>query len=341
LFIRRQEDSLGQSGFGRFFVAFAHKSFGQVNDPAQGSASLPVSLSIIVPTFRRESYLPPLLSAVAAQIATIPDPVELLLIDNSPEASARIVENSAPDFVRYVHEPQTGVARARNRGVDEAQGTHIIFLDDDETPAPDWLAAFAAAARQGAQAAFGAVEPSFETDPPADLHGPLDRVFSRRLPAPAGAQVQHLRAYLGSGNSMFAKATLALVDPPFDTAFDQGGEDVWLFRHLAEDHHVPMLWCPDALVHEIVPARRATRAFLRARRFSDGQLRCLVESGHGGLRGAARVALWMAVGAAQVLGHGLLALLTRPFSRARSTRAALAAWGGAGKLLWWRRKIVR
>jgi hypothetical protein len=82
-------------------------------------------------------------------------------------------------------------------------------------------------------------------------------------------------------------------------------------------------------------------AFLRARRFSDGQLRCLVESDAGGLRGAVRVALWMGVGAAQLGLFGLAALVTRPVSEARFVRFQLAAVGGAGKLLWWRRKVMK
>ena len=322
-------------------MTFAQDTFSPGNDVHPSAALLQVSLTIIVPTFRREAYLPPLFAAVAKELASIPEAVDLVLVDNSPEASAKATASTAPDFVRYVHEPRTGVAQARNRGVAEAQGSHVIFLDDDETPATGWLAAFAAAARQGAKAAFGSVEPVFEADPPAPLRAPLERVFSRRLSAPAGSEVQHLRAYLGSGNSLFARETLALVDPPFDPAFDQGGEDVWLFRHLVEDHQIPMLWCPAALVHEIVPRHRASLAFLRARRFSDGQLRCLVESGQGGLRGAGRVALWMAVGAAQVLLLGLAALVTRPFSPTRSARFQLAAYGGAGKLFWWRRRLSR
>lgn len=293
-------------------------------------------LSIVVPTFRREAYLPPLLAAVAHQVAALADPVELVLVDNSPEASAQGLP--APGFVRYVHEPRTGVAHARNRGVAEARGTHVIFLDDDELPAPGWLAAFAAAAHQGTRAAFGAVEPQFESEPPPSLRAPLDRIFSRRLPAAPGAEIQHLRAYLGSGNSVFARATLALVDPPFDTSFNAGGEDVWLFRQLDDRHNVPMIWCPGALVHEIVPPRRATMAFLRQRRFSDGQLRCLVESDAGGVKGAGRVLLWMAVGAAQLGLFGLAAILTRPLSESRSVRFQLAAVGGLGKLMWWRRR---
>ncbi len=318
-------------------MALAHESIGFSPD----RPDVALMLSIIVPTFRRESYLYPLFAAVAAQIATVADPVELVLVDNSPDASAKATAASAPAFVRYIHEPRTGVAEARNRGVTEAKGTHVIFLDDDERPAPGWLAAFAAAARRGDRAAFGSVEPQFEVEPPPALRGPLDRIFSRRLPAPSGADVQAMRAYLGSGNSMFARATLALVNPPFDTSFNAGGEDVWLFRRLVDQHQIPMIWCPEALVHEIVPQRRATMGFLRQRRFSDGQLRCLVESDAGGLRAAARVTLWMAVGAAQLGVFGLAALATRPFSAPLSTKFQLAAVGGAGKLLWWQRKTQR
>ncbi len=298
-------------------------------------------LSIVVPTFRREAYLGPLFTLLAAELAGVAAPVELVLVDNSPEASAQTTAANAPGFVRYVHEPRTGVAKARNRGVAEARGSHVIFLDDDETPAPGWLAAFAAAAARGDRAAFGAIEPAFEEEPPEALRGPLARVFSRHLPAVSGADVAHLRAYLGSGNSMFQREVLALECPPFDPAFDGGGEDVWLFRKLVERHGVALIWCPEALVREIVPRRRATMAFLRARRFSDGQLRCLVESGAGGLRGAVRVAVWMAVGGVQVLLYGGAALVTRSFSRSVSTRFQLAAVGGAGKLLWWRRQLQR
>lgn len=296
------------------------------------------ALSIVVPTFRRADLLPPLFQAVALQIASLPLQIELVLVDNSPEASAHGVARTAPPFVRYVHEPLTGVAQARNRGVAEARGAHVIFLDDDELPAPGWLAAFADAAAHGDRAVFGAVEPLFQQDPPPALRAPLDRIFSRRLSAPAGSDVQHLRAYLGSGNSMFSRATLALVEPPFDTSFNAGGEDVWLFRRLVDQHGVPLIWRPDALVQEIVPPRRATMDFLRARRFSDGQLRCLVESDAGGLKAMGRVALWMAVGAAQIALFSLAALATLPLSKARSVRFQLAAVGGLGKLLWWRRK---
>ncbi|MES2541481.1 MAG: glycosyltransferase family 2 protein, partial [Pseudomonadota bacterium] len=109
-------------------MTFADEAFRTA--PEQPDLAPAPSLSIVVPTFRREEFLPPLFQAVATQIGTVAVPVELVLVDNSPEGSARAIP--APDFVRYVHEPRTGVAQARNRGVAEARGGYVIFLDDDE-----------------------------------------------------------------------------------------------------------------------------------------------------------------------------------------------------------------
>ena len=40
--------------------------------------------------------------------------------------------------VRYIPEPRRGYGYARNRGLAEARGEFIYFLDDDCVPAPDW-----------------------------------------------------------------------------------------------------------------------------------------------------------------------------------------------------------
>ena len=229
-------------------------------------------LSIVIPTFRREAYLPPLFASLAAQIASCGVDAEVIVVDNSPDASARVVAARGTDrldALRYVHEPRPGVAQARNRGVAEAAGSHVVFLDDDEVPGHGWLATYARMAATGAAACFGAIDAQFDSPPPAALRQPLERVFSRHLAAPPSADVTGLRAYLGSGNSMFRRDVLAQISPPFDTAFNGGGEDVWLLRKLVDDRGVVLIWCPQALVAERVPADRATMAFLRRRRFSD------------------------------------------------------------------------
>lgn len=295
-------------------------------------AAASVTLSVVIPTFRRPAYLPDLFAALATETRGLP--AEVVLVDNDPQASARAF--ALPPFARYVHEPEPGVANARNRGVAEARGTHIVFLDDDELPVSGWLRAFAACAATGEQAAFGPIDAVFDEPPPPDLRAPLERVFSRAIASVDGGDISASRAYLGSGNSMFSREVLLRLGPPFDPAFNGGGEDVWLLRQLVDDHGIRLVWCAGARVRERVPASRSTTAFLHNRRYRDGQLRCIVETGVGGWRSAARVGFWMAAGAAQMLVGATCAVLTRPASASRSLRWQLMAVGGAGKVLWWR-----
>jgi GT2 family glycosyltransferase len=65
---------------------------------------------------------------------------EILVIDNGPDSQT---ERTVSSFegrlpVRYVAEGKRGYGRARNRGLTEAQGDFIYFLDDDCVPQPDW-----------------------------------------------------------------------------------------------------------------------------------------------------------------------------------------------------------
>ena len=294
---------------------------------------MPAAISVVIPTYRRPEMLARVLAALAPQAAA--EGAEVLVTDNCPDRSAEAVARAAG--ARWTHEPVPGVSNARNRGVAEASGDWIAFLDDDETPRPGWLAALRRHAEAGAEACFGRVEPAFETPPPAELAGLLDGIFSRRLDAPVGADVSDRRAWLGAGNSLFRRGRCFPDEAPFDPRFNAGGgEDIWLLRRLVEERGVRLIWAGDAVVDEHVPAARMTAAYVRARKFNSGRLRCVVESGARGPAAAARVALWMGVGLAQAGLHGAawaaLSAAGAPRARAEAARAA----GGLGKLLWWR-----
>lgn len=295
-----------------------------------------ILLSVIIPTFRREHLLRELLVEIARQTRDVPEDVgcEVLVIDNTPEASAQGVAGQAG--VRFVHEPRTGVAHVRNSGVAAASGTHIVFIDDDELPEPGWLAVFAAMARAGHRAVFGPVLPRYEAEPPPALRALLDQLFLRDLGRAEAADVSDLRAYLGSGNSMFARSVLAALPEVFDPRFNAGGEDVLLLRRLVEDLRVPLVWAPGARVVEIVPASRLTAAFIGQRLYRNGQLRCRVDAEAGFPAGSLRVLFWMGAGAAQALGYSLLSLIWCGPAPDRALRSALRARSGWGKLLWWR-----
>ena len=65
-------------------------------------------------------------------------PYEVLIIDNSNgDEETRTL---ADEFgFRYLIEAAPGLSRARNRGLAEAQGEIVAFLDDDAVPQPEWF----------------------------------------------------------------------------------------------------------------------------------------------------------------------------------------------------------
>ena len=291
--------------------------------------------SIIITTYRRKAMLAELLEALAPQLNG--RPAEAIVIDNCPDASARaIVEESHRGQVRYVHEPRSGVVHARNRGVAEARGTYLVFLDDDEVPVDRWLDAWLAQADGSIDLAFGRIVPRLLAPCPAALAGQIRQAYSREMPGPTGTDITAKWAYVGTGNAMFHKTRCFATDAPFDARFNaRGGEDVWLIRSLVRKG-LKLRWNREALVEEQVPESRMTLAFAQARKFNQGQLRCILMYGEGGVAGLARVGVWMLAGAIQFAAFGLAAQLASLLAPERAPDLVCRARGGAGKLLWWR-----
>ena len=108
-----------------------------------------MKLSIIVPAFNEEAYLPSTLdsvrSAVAHLLARARVDVEVIVVDNNSadETAAVALERGA----RVVREPIQGVARARNAGARCADGDVLVFIDADVTAPPELLDEIHAAMR--------------------------------------------------------------------------------------------------------------------------------------------------------------------------------------------------
>lgn len=92
-------------------------------------------LSVIVPVYQVEKYLPKCIDSILNQ--TFPD-FELLLIDDgSPDGCGAICDRYAgkDKRVRVFHKPNGGVSSARNTGLKHVCGEWILFIDSD-----DWIA---------------------------------------------------------------------------------------------------------------------------------------------------------------------------------------------------------
>ncbi len=292
------------------------------------------TVSIVIPTLNRQKCLQRALASVRGQAGLDGIALEIIVVDNSKDASAQgVVEACGGEGwpVIYLSEPEPGVATARNAGVRAAQGRWIAFLDDDEEAGPDWIAEMLGVARStGAQAVFGPV--AARADEAGEIGG-FAPYFSRAIDRPDGDDITELSAYLGTNNSMFERALCLSDGAPFEESLNEiGGEDSLLLERLTMKGY-RFAWAANAGVVEWVPPRRLDWAYVCKRKFLSGQIRVFVQNMAEPGR-APRIAFWMVVGLVQFVAAGALAVAFRPFNRARAQRASAVAYGGLGKVLW-------
>lgn len=96
--------------------------------------------SLIVPVYKVEEYLPKCVESIRAQSC---QDYELLLVDDgSPDRCPALCDAYAaqdPAHIRVIHQPNAGPGAARNRGIDEAEGDYIVFVDSDDYLSPETL----------------------------------------------------------------------------------------------------------------------------------------------------------------------------------------------------------
>lgn len=113
--------------------------------------------SVVVPTHNRPHELASCLDALAKQVFA--NNFEVIVVDDgssSTEAVQSVVNRFAsPRLISLHRQARSGPAAARNFGVSKARGAYLAFTDDDCRPAPDWLAALAAAFAEHPTAAVG------------------------------------------------------------------------------------------------------------------------------------------------------------------------------------------
>ena len=96
-------------------------------------------VSIIVPVYNVETYLPKCVDSILAQTR---ESFELLLVDDgSSDDSGRICDAYAQKDarIRVIHQQNQGQGGARNNGIAKAVGEYILFVDSDDYIHPQLL----------------------------------------------------------------------------------------------------------------------------------------------------------------------------------------------------------
>ncbi|HEY8426405.1 MAG TPA: glycosyltransferase family A protein [Limnochordales bacterium] len=99
------------------------------------------TVSVVIPCYKLADYLPETLESVLAQTRT--DWEAVVVNDGSPDHTPDVVKafqgKYGTERIRYVEQPNRGLAEARNAGIRLARGSLILPLDADDLIEPTYL----------------------------------------------------------------------------------------------------------------------------------------------------------------------------------------------------------
>lgn len=236
--------------------------------PPRSPERLPGLVSVVLCTRDRPDHL----ARCMASLEKLDDhDHEIIVVDNHdrPTVDASLL----PVRARVVHEPRQGLDVARNRGVAEAAGSVVAYVDDDCEVDPHWLTALRVGfADRQVQAVTGRVRP-------ASLAAPSQRWFEAHFSFDRGPVPQRFTPWdrrpwypmwsggVGAGCNMAFRRDELLAAGGFDEALDMGtriggGGDLDAFVRLLDRGSI-IAYQPDALVwhHHRATERDVTRQF--------------------------------------------------------------------------------
>lgn len=202
---------------------------------------------------------------------------EIIVVDNnSSDETFQIVKNFLKQKnIRYYMEMKQGVSHSRNRGVREAKGKYVAYIDDDARANPDWL-----------EVAFNlikSIKPSFDC-----LGGTINPFYTSMKPfwfddkyeirgfgdIPKFLKKQE---YISGSNMIWKKDILneirgfnfnvGVVGNHLRLGEETNAfENLWSFRHRIKIYYSPAL-----IVYHWVPDYKMTVSYRLKRKFAEGQ----------------------------------------------------------------------
>jgi glycosyltransferase involved in cell wall biosynthesis len=220
-------------------------------------------LTAIICTYNRAKYIGNLLESIAANDLPKSE-YEILLVDNNCTDNTRAVceayAKAHKDVqFRYVLEPEQGLSAARNKGIKEAKGDVIVYIDDDALVDTDYLRTYAEwfEAHPETMACGGPIEPLYETKEPSWMTPYTKALLTAWMNYGDKVHEYPKGRYPGGGNAAYRKEVFDKVGL-FNTALGRkggnlmGSEEKDIFDKM---HSLGMqvLYLPTPILHHIIP----------------------------------------------------------------------------------------
>lgn len=230
-----------------------------------------MTISFIICTYNREKYIYECLSRLAKN--TERTGCEIVLVNNnSTDDTAaeceRFVTDYKPKNYRYVVETQQGLSFARNRGIAEAKGEWLVFLDDDAMVEPDYIANLQKHLCEHPEAgAFGGkIEPFFEDGEP-EWYSKWSMGFVSAIDRGSEVHVFPANKFPIGANMGIKREVIEKVGL-FNTELGRtgnnllAGEEKDLFNRICEAGY-EILYFPNIGVKHCIPGKRTTYEFVK------------------------------------------------------------------------------
>jgi glycosyltransferase involved in cell wall biosynthesis len=207
-------------------------------------------------------------------------PWEILLVDNaSTDKTPGLLADRSwrpPGIpVRIVNEEKLGLSNARNRALKEARGKYLLFVDDDETPDPQWLTAYEHDMLAYSPDALGGRinvmfehgdRPSWLQDELLGFIGYLDHGEGCWLTDPT---TPFYGGNFAVRNDIFAEVGEFDADLGRRGRINAGGEDTEFYRRLVA-RGLSVRWVPDAIINHRIRADKLRRSYFLELHYRQG-----------------------------------------------------------------------
>lgn len=216
---------------------------------------------------------PKMLARALESVATLRVPegvdVQLLLVDNNADGSARPVFDAAlqtlPFTGHYVKEPRQGIPFARNRVLDEAVALgadYLAFFDDDSVVEEGWLVHLhSALLTYKANAAHGALRFNYPAGAPAWARA--RGIFEVNVGLETGAQLTNGP----TSNILYDLAFLTRHGLRFDERYAlSGGTDLFISTDILK-HGGTIVFVKEAITVETLSANRMRLGWMLKRTY--------------------------------------------------------------------------
>jgi GT2 family glycosyltransferase len=221
-----------------------------------------------------------LLNAVQSCCEQTVPPLEVVVVVDNNDELRRRAEAALPDARVVANHHGPGLSGGRNSGADVADGSILLFLDDDAVASPRWLEEHLAGfGHENVLGVGGEVVPMWRAEMPAWLPSELYWVVGctyTGMPETPGAIRNPIGANMSIRADVFAAAggfqqELGRLDTGKRAITGTADETEFCIRVLRSYPDGEWMYRPDARVAHVVPAERATW-----RHFRD---RCRLEGG--------------------------------------------------------------